>query len=244
MQILPAIDLKNNKCVRLIQGDFDQQTVYSDNPVEVAKSFAASGAKWLHVVDLDGAYSGERHHTKVIKNIISETDLKVEIGGGIRTIEDVETYISAGSSRVILGTAAHENPKFLQTAVEKFGEKIAVGIDARDGKIAIKGWREQTSTSVLELTKNVAKFGVKTIIYTDIAVDGMLTGPDIKTLKILLENTNLNIIASGGVATLKHIEQLLELLPRQPIGCIIGKAIYTGAINLEEAICLKLEIRN
>ena len=239
MEILPAIDLKDNKCVRLIQGDFDKQTVYSNNPVEVSKSFAAAGAKWLHVVDLDGAYSGERHHTKIIKNIISETDLKVEIGGGIRTIEDVETYISAGASRVILGTAAHENPEFLQTAVKKFGEKIAVGIDARDGKVAIKGWIEQTGTSVLEFTKKIAKVGVKTIIYTDIAVDGMLTGPDIKTLKILLEKTDLNIIASGGVATINNIEQLLNLSPRQPIGCIIGKAIYTGAINLEEAIKIK-----
>jgi len=236
MEILPAIDLKNNKCVRLLQGDFDRETVYSDNPVEVAKSFVEAGASWLHIVDLDGAYSGERHHTKIIEEIISTTDLKVEIGGGIRTIEDIKIYISAGASRVILGTAAHEKPDFIREAVKQFGEKIAVGIDAREGKVSIKGWTEQTGTSVLEFTKDVAQSGVKTIIYTDIAVDGMLTGPDLKTLKALLEKTELNIIASGGVASLKHIEQLLELSPRQPIGCIIGKAIYTGAINLEKAI--------
>ena len=240
MEILPAIDLKNNECVRLIQGDFDQQTVYSDNPVEVAKSFAATGAKWLHVVDLDGAYSGERHHTKIIKEIISQTDLKVEIGGGIRTVEDIETYIAAGASRVILGTAAHENHEFLQKAVDEFGEKIAVGIDARNGKVAIKGWVEQTQTPILEFVKKVVAVGVKTIIYTDIAVDGMLTGPDIRTLKILLEKTKLNIIASGGIASIKDVDALLKLSPRQPIGCIIGKAIYAGAINLEEAINLEI----
>ncbi len=236
MYILPAIDLKNNKCVRLLQGDFDRETVYSDNPVEVGKSFDKAGANWLHVVDLDGAYYGKRHHTKIIKEIISNTNLKVEIGGGIRTIEDVETYISAGASRVILGTAAHEKPDFIREAVNQFGEKIAVGIDALAGKVSIKGWTEQTGTPVLEFTKSVGASGVKTIIYTDIAVDGMLTGPDLKTLKALLEETELDIIASGGVASLSHIGQLLELTPRRPIGCIIGKAIYTGAINLEEAI--------
>jgi len=240
MEILPAIDLKNNKCVRLVQGDFDKQTVYSDSPVDMAKTFAKAGAKWLHVVDLDGAFHGERHHTEIIKKIISETNLKIEIGGGIRSLDDVKTYIAAGASRVILGTAAHDNPEFLQKAVDEFGEKIAVGIDARNGKVAIKGWVEQTQTPILEFVKKIAAVGVKTIIYTDIAVDGMLTGPDIRTLKILLEKTKLNIIASGGIASIKDVDALLKLSPRQPIGCIIGKAIYAGAINLEEAINLEI----
>ncbi len=185
---------------------------------------------------MDGAYSGERRHTKIVHDIVSKTGLKVEMGGGIRTVEDIEACLSAGASRVILGTAAHEKPEFLRESIENFGERIAVGIDAREGKIAIKGWKEQTETSVIEFTKNVESLGVKTIIYTDIAVDGMLSGPDTNTLEVLLKETKLNIVASGGVASLEHIKQLLNLSPRQPLGCIIGKAIYTGDINLQEAI--------
>ena len=239
MILLPAIDLKNNKCVRLVQGDAERETVYNDNPVEQALSFKSAGAEWLHVVDLDGAFSGERKHTEIISEIISTTGLKIEIGGGIRSFSDIETYLSAGAERVILGTIAHKNPKFVSEAVCEFGgEKIAVGIDAKNGNVAVKGWTELTSATVIELAEKVIEAGVKTIIHTDIAVDGMLTGPDKKTISELLDKFKINVIASGGIASLSHIKELLELKPRAPYGCITGKAIYAGTLNLKEAIKL------
>ena len=240
MLILPAIDLKNNKCVRLVQGDADRETVYNDNPVEQALVFKNAGAEWIHVVDLDGAFSGERKHTKIISEIISAAKLKIEIGGGIRKLDDIETYLSAGAERVILGTVAQKNPDFVREAVNQFGgEKIAVGIDSKNGFAAVKGWTEITKTPVIELAKKAVDAGVQTIIHTDIAVDGMLSGPDKKTISELLSNFNINIIASGGIANIRHIKELLELKPCAPYGCITGKAIYSGSLNLEEAINLK-----
>ena len=237
MIILPAIDLKNGKCVRLIQGDANKETVYSDNPVDVAISFKNAGAKWIHVIDLDGAFSGERRHTKIVRDIIDATGLNIEIGGGIRELNDIEICLDAGVKRVILGTSAHKNPELVKEAVKKFGgEAIAVGIDCKDGKVAIKGWTEITETSLSELAQKVIDAGVKTIIHTDIAVDGMLTGPDVKTVTKLIEKFDVNIIASGGIANLTHIRELLKIKPNAPYGCITGKAIYTGSLNLEEAI--------
>jgi len=237
MIILPAIDLKNGKCVRLVQGDANRETVYSENPVDVAISFKNSGAKWIHVIDLDGAFSGERRHTKIVQKIIDATGLNIEIGGGIRELSDIEICFKAGAKRVILGTSAHKKPELVEKAVEKFGgEVIAVGIDCKNGKVAIKGWTEITETSVLDLALKVIDAGVKTIIHTDIAVDGMLTGPDVKTVRKLIENFDVNIIASGGIASLTHIKELLKIKPHAPYGCITGKAIYTGSLNLEEAI--------
>ena len=237
MIILPAIDLKNGKCVRLVQGDANRETVYSENPVDVAISFKNAGAKWIHVIDLDGAFSGERRHTKIVQKIIDATGLNIEIGGGIRELADIEIYLKAGARRVILGTSAHKKPELVKEAVKKFGgDAIAVGIDCKDGKVAIKGWTEITETSVIDLAKKVVDAGVKTIIHTDIAVDGMLTGPDVKTVSKLMENFDINIIASGGIASLTHINALLNITPHAPYGCITGKAIYTGSLNLEEAI--------
>lgn len=236
MIILPAIDLRGEKCVRLVQGDADRQTVYSDDPVHIATQFAAAGARWLHVVDLDGAFSGSRVHTAIIREIVDATDLHVELGGGIRGMADIELYLTAGVSRVILGTAAHTDPQFVRDAVVEYGSALAVGIDAREGKVAVRGWTEQTETTVVELAQRAADAGVTTLIYTDISVDGMLTGPDLTTLKVLLETVPVNIIASGGVACIEHITQLCALTPRSPAGCIIGKAIYTGDILLENAI--------
>ncbi len=237
MIILPAIDLKNGKCVRLVQGDANRETIYSDNPVDVAISFKNAGAKWIHVIDLDGAFSGERRHTEIVQKIIDATGLNIEIGGGIRELSDIEVCIKAGAKRVILGTSAHKKPELVKEAVKKFGgDAIAVGIDCKDGKVAIKGWTEITETSVIDLAKKVIDDGVKTIIHTDIAVDGMLTGPDVKTVSELMKNFDVNIIASGGIASLTHINELLNIKPHAPYGCITGKAIYTGSLNLEEAI--------
>ena len=236
MEILPAIDLRGGKCVRLVQGDATRETVYSDDPVHIATQFASAGARWLHVVDLDGAFSGSRVHTAIIGEIVEATDLSLELGGGIRTMEDIELYIASGVSRVVLGTAAHNDPQFVRDAVARYGSAIAVGIDARGGKVAVRGWTEQTETTVVELAQRAADAGVTTLIYTDISVDGMLTGPDLATLKVLLETVSVNIIASGGVACIEHVKQLCALTPRRPSGCIIGKAIYTGDIQLENAI--------
>ena len=239
MIILPAIDLKNNKCVRLLQGDANKETVYSENPVDVAMSFKNAGAEWIHVIDLDGAFSGERKHTKIVREIINATGLNIEIGGGIRELEDIETCLNAGAKRVILGTSAHKKPELVEEAVKKFGgEAIAVGIDCNKGKVAIKGWTETTETLLIDLAKKVIDAGVKTIIHTDIAVDGMLTGPDIKTVSELIEKFDVNIIASGGIANLTHITELLNVKPYAPYGCITGKAIYTGSLNLKEAVKL------
>jgi len=238
MQIIPAIDLRDGKCVRLAQGDARRQTVYSSDPVAMAGRFVEAGARWLHVVDLDGAFSGTRRHTDIVREIVTATGMLVELGGGIRSLDDVRTCLDAGVSRVILGTAAHENPDLLRNAVAEFDDAIAVGIDARGGKAAVRGWTEQTETSVLELARRAVAADVKTLIYTDIAVDGMLAGPDLKTLALLLSELGVDIIASGGIATLEHVEQLLALSPRAPAGCIIGKALYTGSLNLEAAIAL------
>lgn len=222
--------------MRLVQGDATRETVYSDDPVRIAAQFASAGAHWLHVVDLDGAFSGSRVHTAVIREIVDATDLSVELGGGIRTMEDIELYISSGVSRVILGTAAHNDPQFVGNAVAQYGNAIAVGIDARGGNVAVHGWTEQTETTAVELAGRAADAGVTTLIYTDIAVDGMLTGPNLATLQVLLGAVPADIIASGGIARLDHIMQLCALTPRQPAGCIIGKALYTGDVSLADAI--------
>lgn len=238
MRIYPAIDLKNNRCVRLIQGDADRETVYSDDPVKTAASFKEAGAEWLHIVDLDGAFDGTRHHTKIVSNIRKETSLSIQLGGGIRSMQDIEACIKAGVNRVIIGTAAHNDPNLLTEAVNSFGNAIAVGLDARNGCVALAGWTEQTDTPVLDLARRVVDAGVQTIIYTDIAVDGMLNGPDITTLELLLSNLECNIIASGGIGSLSHLNNLLAVQPHPPEGCIIGKAIYDKRIILEDAIAI------
>ena len=234
MIILPAIDIKNGKVVRLKQGDFNQETVYSNNPLEIAKQFEKDKAKWLHIVDLDGASQEKNRNIEIIKEIRENTSLSIQTGGGIRTEEDVKKLIDLGIDRVIIGTLAVKNPELLNKIVNKFGsEKILISIDARDGKVATSGWQEESELKVIDFAKKLEKMGIKYALYTDIKRDGMLSGPDIKGLKELKENTSLKIIASGGISSLKDIEKLNEL---NFYGVITGQALYTNQFDLKEAI--------
>ena len=232
MKIFPAIDLLGGKAVRLKKGDYNEVTVYSDCPPEMAKSFKAAGAEWIHVVDLDGARDGSTANFDVVAEIAKE-GLKVEIGGGIRNIETVERYIEAGVSRVIIGTAAVSDPDFLRAAVAKYGEKIAVGVDIKDGMVAIKGWKEISTVECFDFCQKLQNVGVSTIICTDISKDGMLSGTNTDLYRSLSEKFKMNFVASGGVSTIEDIKALAKM---GMYGAIIGKAIYTGNIDLREAI--------
>ena len=234
MIILPAIDLKDGKVVRLEQGDFNKETVYSSDPIKIATQFEEKGASWLHVVDLDGASKGESRNFDLIKKIRKETDLSIQTGGGIRSIEDVKRLIDAGIDRVILGTLAVKNPEMLDDIIEKFGsEKILVSIDAHNGKVATSGWKEKSDLEVLEFAKALEQKGIKYILYTDIKRDGMLVGPDFKGLNELKQNTELKIIASGGISSVSEIVKLNNL---GFYGVITGQAIYKNKIDLKDAI--------
>lgn len=233
MNIFPAIDLIDGKAVRLLKGDYDKKTVYNDNPLEVVKNFKAAGAKYLHLVDLDGAKNGTTDNFATVKQIAEEGGLFVEIGGGIRNIETVDKYFSVGVNRVIIGTAAVTNPEFLAEALAKYGEKIAVGVDIKDGFVAIKGWLEKSEFTLCEFCEKMEKMGVKYLICTDISKDGAMKGTNLEMYRDLSEKFNMNITASGGVSTLDDIKNLRML---NLYGAIIGKAYYTGAIDLSEAI--------
>jgi len=233
MRILPAIDLRFGKVVRLTRGDYDTTTVYADNPAEIAKQFAETGCKDLHVVDLDGAKDGELTNYAAVRSIVEATDMLVEIGGGIRTIDRIETYLSLGVGRCIIGTAAVNDPEFLKTAVSEYGEKIAVGVDAKDGLVAVSGWLEVTGINSLEFCGKLRDMGVKTVIYTDISKDGMLSGPNHEIYNELSEIAGLDVIASGGVTTIDDVKRLSS---SGIYGAIIGKALYTGKISLSEAL--------
>ena len=235
MNIIPAIDLIGGQAVRLVKGDYDKVTVYSDDPAAVAESFERAGAKYLHVVDLDGAKDGTTANFETIKKIIERTDLSVEVGGGIRTLERVRQYIDVGVDRVIIGTAAVTDPDFLREAVKLYGEKIVVGVDIKDGFVAIKGWLEISELSCKEFCKKLESLGVKTIICTDISKDGMMSGTNRELYRELYDEFELNIIASGGVSSMEDIAVLSNM---GLFGAIVGKAIYTGAIELSEAIKL------
>lgn len=233
MQIYPAIDIKNGQCVRLKQGRFDDMTVYGNDPLGIARKFVAAGATYLHVVDLDGARMGAGYNQDVIKKIIDTFNVPVQTGGGIRTMRDIEERIAIGVSRVILGTTAVSNPEIVKEAVKIYGEKIAVGIDAVNGRVAIQGWEKVSEVSAMELCKQMKNFGVKTIIYTDITKDGMMVGPNIESTKEIIDATGVNIIASGGIAAMMDIEKADQIGSH---GVIIGKAIYQGALNLSDVI--------
>ena len=233
MKIFPAIDLIGAQAVRLVKGDYNQKTVYNSDPIEVAKSFYSKGAEYLHLVDLDGAKSGNTDNFEVIRQIVNESGLKVEVGGGIRNMQTVEKYLSAGVFRVIIGTAAITDPDFLDEALEKYGEKIAVGVDIKDGFVATHGWTEVSDVSCEEFVQKMQQKGVKTIICTDISKDGMMSGTNIELYKSLSERFSINITASGGVSTLEDVETLNDM---NMYGAILGKALYTGAIDLEKAI--------
>ena len=233
MLIFPAIDLYEKQAVRLFKGDYNRKTVYSDDPVSVARDFKKSGASHIHLVDLEGAKTGETPNFDVVCAIKRETGLFCEIGGGIRSIEVVEKYISAGLDRVILGTAAVTNEGFVQEAVEKYGEKIAVGIDIKDGFAAIKGWTESSGIDAFEFCERMEKIGVRTLICTDISKDGAMVGTNRALYKELSEKFSVDIVASGGVSSIDDVKALRKL---NIYGAIIGKAYYTKAIDLGEAI--------
>ncbi len=235
MIIFPAIDLYEGRAVRLYKGDYAQLTVYDENPVNTAKKFIAEGADHLHMVDLEGARDGGTPNYETIKKIVKETDMFVELGGGVRDMETVDKYLSLGVSRVILGTAAVNSDGFVERAVDKYGDKIAVGADIKDGEIAVKGWVEKSGVKQDEFFEKMQKIGVKTIICTDISRDGAMRGTNRELYRSLEERFNMNIVASGGVSTLGDIKALAEM---KLYGAIIGKAYYTGAIKLSEAVAL------
>ena len=233
MLIFPAIDLYGGKAVRLYKGDYNQMTVYSDDPVSVVRDFEEKGAEWVHLVDLEGAKNGTTPNIEVVRAIASNTSLSCEIGGGIRDMATVERYFDAGVERVILGTAAVTDEGFLAAAIAKYGERIAVGADIKDGKIAIKGWIEKSDIDAYDFCEKMQKNGVKTIICTDISKDGAMKGANHELYRVLSEKYDMQLVASGGVSSMDDVENLAAL---DIYGAIIGKAYYTGAIELEEAI--------
>lgn len=233
MQIYPAIDIKNGQCVRLRQGRFDEMTVHGDDPVKVAAKWISYGATFLHIVDLDGARAGTSYNKQIIEEIARKYPVPVQMGGGIRSMRDVEEMLSLGVSRVIMGTAAVKEPDIVQEAVKVYGDKVAVGIDAINGRVAVQGWEEVSSVSALDLCMKMKDAGVKTIIYTDISKDGMMVGPNVESTKKIVEATGLNIIASGGISNMADLENLEAVNVH---GAIIGKALYLGAIHLGEVI--------
>jgi len=236
--IIPAIDLKDGRCVRLAQGDFRRVTVYSDDPVGMARRWRENGAERIHVVDLDGSLSGSPRNAEVIRRIVEEAGLPIEVGGGIRDIKTVETYLGMGVSWVILGTVALRNREFVREACNSYKGKIIVGVDANDGKVAIQGWTEQTEISAIETARSYEGYGLAALIYTDIKRDGMETGVNIEATANLARSVNIPVIASGGVSNLDDIKRLREVERFGVIGVIVGRALYSGAISLEEAISI------
>ena len=235
MEILPAIDLQGGKCVRLIQGDYQRQIHYSNDPVEVAKGFEQVGARWIHIVDLDGARSGCVENLTTIKAIISATSVKVQVGGGVRSLESIQELLEAGAKRVVLGTKALEDWDWFEGLVkrEELAEKLALGLDAREGQLATHGWIDQTGQSAVELAKRVRGWPLGAIIYTDISRDGMLAGANLAAIKQLAQATDVPVIAAGGITRLADVIDLNKL----PVaGMIIGRALYEGSINLSEAL--------
>lgn len=232
--VIPAIDLKDGLCVRLLQGKKEDATVYSDNPVATARRWESCGARLLHVVDLDGAFTGNQKNFDGICKIREAVKIDIQVGGGIRDIEKIDTLISAGINRVILGTVAIENPEIVKEACKKYPGKVLVGIDAKNGMAAVKGWVEVTRVKAKELALKMQDYGAAGIIYTDISKDGMLTGPNIETTREMVESLDIPVIASGGISSINDIKNLMTI--KGLWGAITGKAIYSGAIDLREAI--------
>lgn len=238
MIVIPAIDLKEGNCVRLEQGEMNRDTVFSDNPAQQALKWQEAGAELLHLVDLDGAFAGIPKNKAAIEAIIKAIRIPAQLGGGIRDIATIEAYLSLGLSRVIIGTAAQRNPELVIEACQKFPGRIVVGIDAKNGMVAVQGWAELTDISAVDLARKFEDCGVAAIIYTDISRDGMMGGPNLEATRALAEAISIPVIASGGVSSLKDIENLMAIEASGVTGAITGKAIYTGAINLREAIDL------
>jgi phosphoribosylformimino-5-aminoimidazole carboxamide ribotide isomerase len=229
MLLIPAIDLRGGNCVRLEQGDFERDTRYSADPLEVARRFEQSGATWLHLVDLDGAREGAPRHLRTLEQIAGATTLKVEFGGGLRTFASVEQAIAAGAVRIVLGTAALESEDLLARVLERYGESIAVGIDARNGLASIRGWVETSTRRAVDLAVDVVSAGVRRIVYTDIATDGMLSGPNIDGLQEIIAAVHVSVVASGGIATEAHLEAASDAGAE---AAIVGRALYTGALAM------------
>lgn len=237
MIILPAIDLLDGQVVRLREGKLEDKTVYSDDPLAFARRWEEEGGNCLHVVDLNAAFTGEQRNIEMIKRLVRTLNIPVQVGGGIRSQEAAATFIKAGVSRVVIGTGAVDSPIFLENLVNRFGgDRVAVSVDAKDGRVAVRGWTEVTSINVLDFIRMVEKLGVATIIFTDIATDGTLIGPNFAALEKILHSTQCQVISSGGVANLEHIKQLASM-PRL-YGTIIGRALFDGTIDLGEAVAL------
>ncbi len=236
MILIPAIDILGGKCVRLFQGDYNQVTEYADDPVEQARSFQKAGAKRIHLVDLDGAKYGDPINEEIILRVANEIDVPIEIGGGIRSLEQVEKYLSNSVDRAILGTAAIRDPNLLIASAEAYPGRVYVGIDAKDGRVAVQGWTEDSGIDAFEFAKDCEKRGAGGIIFTDIARDGAMVGPNVESLQKMAETTSLNLIASGGISSLDDLRVIRELGLSQIEGIITGKAVYAGAFSVEEGI--------
>ena len=234
--IYPAIDMRDGKCVRLLQGDYNKETVYGDSPFDMAKTFVDQGAEWIHMVDLDGAKEGQRINNEYVVKVAKELPVKVQIGGGIRTEEDVAYYLDNGVDRVILGSVALKNPDFTKNMLKKYKEKIAIGIDAKDGYVATEGWLNTSTVKATELGKAMAEAGAETFIFTDISKDGMLSGPNVEAIAEMAEATGKSVIASGGVSKLEDLTQLKAYVNKGISGSIVGKALYTKQFTLTEAL--------
>lgn len=235
MIIYPAIDIKDGRCVRLVQGKFNDVTVYSDHPLEMAMKFEQLGAEYLHVIDLDGARLGEPQNIAAISEMAVKLGIPLQLGGGIRSIEMIEIILCKGIQRVILGTSAVKDPELVKKAVSSFGSSLAVAIDAKDGMVAIEGWAKTSEFTAIGFAKKMEELGAKTIIYTDISRDGMLTGPNLKAMEDMAKAVKIDVIASGGVTNIQDIRNLKEI---GVSGTIVGKALYTGDIDLKEAIAV------
>jgi phosphoribosylformimino-5-aminoimidazole carboxamide ribotide isomerase len=234
MKIFPAIDIKDKKCVRLIKGDFENKTEYETSPIDQAKKYQDHGFKDLHIVDLDGALTGRIVNLDIIQELVSKHDLKIEIGGGVRTLDSIKKYVEVGVDKVILGSAAIKNKEFLKEACEKFKNKIALGLDAKNGNLSVSGWKENLNIKTIDFLKEVNSFGVSRIIYTDINKDGMKTSPNFDDTIKIAEFSNCPVVISGGVSSINYIKKAKNLNNKKIEGIIIGKAIYDGDIKLDE----------
>ena len=241
-ELYPAIDLRSGRCVRLMQGDFERETVYGDDPVQVARDYESAGARWIHVVDLDAARTGEQANLDAVRSVCSGVGCSIEVGGGVRSLASAQRLLEAGAARVVVGTAAVEDPALVEQLCDRFTGRVAVGLDARGREVAVRGWTEGSGADLVELAKRFDEVGVAALIVTEIGRDGMMTGPDLDQLSAVLEATDLPVIASGGVGSLDDLRSLVSLGDRvRPLaGVIVGRALYEGRFSVEEAIaCLQ-----